>query len=277
MQLSYCLRSGSIRQTPEPGGRNRLLENSPHLYEVAVHSFNRAANTVKEAMGLSPCGDAFSQIDLKSQIFPAVPSTPMRAGLGIDTLLGQPEPGDRTTGDEMFGDDFGGVGGLDVAVPDGVGVYHNGWAMFALVQAEGFVDADCRGQAGGFGELLELGEKLALSITCAGWARSVGGTDIMTDKDMAFKCGQKRNPPEIRVIDERDSGLASLQVSEPASGLRWSHAPGRKKATNMRLILAEKGQKSGVFAWKWGLNSWLYLTISQYAEITTCLFCVCYG
>ena len=77
-----------------------------------------------------------------------------------------------------------------MAIPDGIGINHYGWAVFALIQTSGFVDADFGAKSGGFGELLQLGEELALSVGGAGWAGSIGGSGVVTDKNVAFKCGQ---------------------------------------------------------------------------------------
>jgi hypothetical protein len=85
---------------------------------------------------------------------------------------------------------FRGVWGLHMAVPDGLRVNHNDRAVFALVQAERFVDAHRCAETGGFRELLQLRVQLALSIRGAGWPRRIGGTDIVADKYVAFKRGQ---------------------------------------------------------------------------------------
>lgn len=69
-------------------------------------------------------------------------SAAVRAGFGVEAVLGEAEPFDRTAGDEVLGDDFCGVFGLDVAVPDGLGINDDGRSVLTLVEAEGLVDAD---------------------------------------------------------------------------------------------------------------------------------------
>ncbi len=114
----------------------------------------------------------------------------MRAALGVDALLGQPQPLHGPAAHQVFRDNLRGVAELDVAVPDGLRVNHHCGAVLALVQTAGFVDAHLTAQPGGFGELLQLGVQFAFSVGGAGWAGRVGGAGVVADKDVAFKCGQ---------------------------------------------------------------------------------------
>jgi len=112
------------------------------------------------------------------------------AGFGVDAFLGEAEALDGTAGDEMFGDDLGGVFRLHAAVPDGLRVNNDRWSVLALVEAERLVDAHRGAEAGGLGLLLQGGEERADAIGGAGWPRSAGGAYVMTDKDVMFKRGQ---------------------------------------------------------------------------------------
>ena len=111
----------------------------------------------------------------------------MRAGFGVDALLGKAETLHGTAANEVFFDDDGSVFRLDVAVPHGFRVDDNRGAVFALVEAAGLVDAHAAGEAGGLSELLQLRVQLALAIGGAGWARRIGGALIVTDEDVTFK------------------------------------------------------------------------------------------
>lgn len=91
----------------------------------------------------------------------------MGAGLGVEAFVGEAEALDWSAADEVLIDDFGGVFGADVAVPDGLRVNDDGGAVFALVEATGLVDADARGEAGGLGKLLDGGVEFALAVGIA--------------------------------------------------------------------------------------------------------------
>jgi hypothetical protein len=114
----------------------------------------------------------------------------VRAGLGVDALLGQAQSLDGPAAHQVLIHDLRGVTGLHMAVPDGVGIDHNRWPMFALVQAKGFVDAYGGAESGGFGQLLQLGEELTFAVRGAGRARRIGRTSVVADKNVMLKRGQ---------------------------------------------------------------------------------------
>jgi hypothetical protein len=114
----------------------------------------------------------------------------MRAGFGVDAFVGQTQALDRPAAHQVLFHDLCGVSGLHMAVPDGFGVNHYRWSMFALVKAHGFVDAHGSAKTGGFRQLLQLGMKLAFPIGSARWAGRIGGTGVMTDKNVVFERGQ---------------------------------------------------------------------------------------
>jgi hypothetical protein len=116
--------------------------------------------------------------------------TAVGAGFCVDALFGQAQALDGMAAYQVLFHDGRGVRGLQVAVPDGIGVNDDRRPMFALVEAAGFVDADFDAEAGGFGELLQLCEELAFSVGSAGRAGRIGGTGVLADKDVTFKCGQ---------------------------------------------------------------------------------------
>ncbi len=116
----------------------------------------------------------------------------MRAAFRVNAFIGKAQPLDRLAADEMLLHNLGCVGGLNVAVPDGFGVDHNGGSVFALVKTAGFVDAHLGAQSCGFGQLLDLRMEFALSIAGARRARGIGGTDICADKNMAFEYRQAK-------------------------------------------------------------------------------------
>ena len=116
--------------------------------------------------------------------------TAVRAGLGVDARVGKTQALDGPASYKVLLHNLRGVAGLHVAVPDGFGIDHYRGAMFALIQAERFVDANGSAESGSLGQLLQLGVEIAFAIGGAGWARRIGGTGIMADKDVAFERGQ---------------------------------------------------------------------------------------
>jgi hypothetical protein len=117
-------------------------------------------------------------------------STAMRAGFAVDAVFGDAKALDGTTGDEVFGNNFSGVFGPDVAVPDGVRIDNHGGAVLALVEATGLVDAHPAGEACFFAKLLQARVQIALSVACAGWPGGLSRADIVADEDVTFKQGQ---------------------------------------------------------------------------------------
>ena len=116
----------------------------------------------------------------------------MRAGFGVDALFGQAQALDGTASDEMLFYNRRGVFGLDVAVPDSIGIHDNIRPMLALVEAKRFVDANASAESGVPGQLRKARVQFALPVFGAGGARGAIGTDIMTDEDVTFESGQAR-------------------------------------------------------------------------------------
>jgi hypothetical protein len=88
----------------------------------------------------------------------------VRTGFGVDAFIRQAQAFHGPAADQVLLDNLRRVSRLHVAVPDGFWINDNGGAVLALVKASRLVDPDLGAEASGFGELLQLGEELALSI-----------------------------------------------------------------------------------------------------------------
>jgi hypothetical protein len=91
----------------------------------------------------------------------------VRTAFRIDASLGEPQTLNGAAADQVFFHDFGRVFGLDEAVPDGIWINHHRGPMFALIQAQRFVDSDAVGETRGLRQLLQLGVQFALPIGSA--------------------------------------------------------------------------------------------------------------
>jgi hypothetical protein len=67
--------------------------------------------------------------------------TPVRADLGVDAFVGKPKALNGPAADQMLFDNFRGVRRLHMAIPNGLRVDHDRGPVFALIEAEGFIDA----------------------------------------------------------------------------------------------------------------------------------------
>jgi len=114
----------------------------------------------------------------------------MGASFGIQTLVGNAQPLNRNAGDEVLGNNDCGIAGLHIAVPDCLRIDHHNRPMLTLIQTTGFVDAHFAGQAGRFGQLLQLEVQIALAIDRARDAGSSRWTGVVANKNMVFECGQ---------------------------------------------------------------------------------------
>lgn len=141
----------------------------------------------------------------------------MRAGLGIDTLIGQPQPLHRPAIHQVFLHNFRGIFGLHVSVPDRLWIDDDGGPMLALVEAAGFVDPDSISQARSLGELLQLRMQFALSIRGARRPRSAFGTGIMADKNVMLEQGQSMLLLLQAYRVEFNAKLSTFAPAQPAS------------------------------------------------------------
>jgi len=139
----------------------------------------------------------------------------MRARLGIDAAIGEPQPLDGTAGDQMLFNDLSCVFGAHATVPDRLRIDHNGGAVLALIETEGFVDADAVGNSRSFSQLLQLGVQFAFAIRGAGRAGCSGGTNVVANEDVVFKRRQARESSCFQT--KRRSRRKKLSTNMPAS------------------------------------------------------------
>jgi hypothetical protein len=135
----------------------------------------------------------------------------MGAALRIAALLGNAQPLHWPAAYKVLGNNFFGIFGLHVAVPDRVGVNHHRGAVLALVKAAGLIDSHLRAQSSLPRQLLQPRMQIAFSILRATGPRRIGGSDIMTDKNVAFECGQAANL----------LGIDNLRVKPPSAGTKF--------------------------------------------------------
>jgi hypothetical protein len=127
---------------------------------------------------------------LRTSIFPActvLRLLSVRTGFGVDALISQAQPLHRPAADQVLLYDLRRIFGLDVPVPNRLGIHHHRRPVFALVKAPGLVDPNLAGKAGFLGQLLQLRVQLALSIGRAGGTRRIRGARIVADKNVVFK------------------------------------------------------------------------------------------
>jgi hypothetical protein len=117
-------------------------------------------------------------------------SASMRAALCIETRVGNAQPLDGLTADQMFLHNSHRVFGLNIAVPDCLWIYHHCWSVFTLIEAPGLVDAHHSGQPIVLCQLLQCSVKIALAVGGARWARCTLWAHVMTYKYVVLKCGQ---------------------------------------------------------------------------------------
>ena len=117
----------------------------------------------------------------------------MRARFGVDAALAQAEALDGATCNEMLGDDGLSVFGADVAVPDGIGVYHHRGPVLALIEAAGLVNAHSAGESRLLDELLQAGVQIAFPIAGAGGAWRLRRANVVADKDVALEPGHRQS------------------------------------------------------------------------------------
>jgi hypothetical protein len=142
----------------------------------------------------------------------------MRAGFSVDAFVGKAQALDGSSANQMLLDNCGRVRWLYMAVPDGLRVHHHSRPVFALIEAEGFIDAHGRAEPRRFGQLLQLGVKLAFAIRGAGRARRIGRTGVVADKNMALKRGQAVFLLKIDDWRQRRVRLKGASQSRVSSG-----------------------------------------------------------
>jgi hypothetical protein len=114
----------------------------------------------------------------------------MRAALGINACVRQPQPLHGSPVHQVFLHNFRSIFGLHMPIPDCLGIHHDSGAVLALIQATGLVDAHRAPQPRGLGQLLELRMQFAFTVRSARGARRAFRTGIMADENVAFEQGQ---------------------------------------------------------------------------------------
>ncbi len=109
---------------------------------------------------------------------------------GVDTGVIDAQPFHRVAVYEMLFHDLLGILGPDSPVPDCIRINYHGRPVLALVETQGFVNANAIGQTSGLGKLLQLGKDFALSVAGARRARCAFGPDIMTNENVMLEKGQ---------------------------------------------------------------------------------------
>ncbi len=107
--------------------------------------------------------------------------------LDVEAGVGEAQALDGTAVEEVFGDDLLDVCKVDEAVPDGFWVNHDDGAMFALVEAAGFVGSNVVLEASIFDGVLESGFEL---FAATGKAAGTGGGFVAfvgADEDVVVK------------------------------------------------------------------------------------------
>jgi hypothetical protein len=123
----------------------------------------------------------------------------MRACFGVYARVGKAEAFHGTAIDQVLLHDLRGIFGLHVAIPNCLGIDDHRGTVFALVKAEGLIDANSVAEAGCFRQLLQLGVQLALAVSCARGPRSTFRTGVMADEDVVLERWQMVPPsPDYR-------------------------------------------------------------------------------
>ena len=107
--------------------------------------------------------------------------------LGIEAGCGEAQALHGPAMQEVLGDDFIHVFKLDEAVPDGLGIDHDDWAMLALIEAAGLVGADEMLEASVFDGILEGGFELLAAMGKAARAGRGLVALVGADEDVMLK------------------------------------------------------------------------------------------
>jgi hypothetical protein len=114
----------------------------------------------------------------------------MRTRRVIETRVRDHQIVEDLTAEDGFGNDPGYVLDRDVAIPDSLGINHDGRPMLALFEAAGMVGADQRAESGLFQLLLERLAQRLLPFGIAAAARVARRTDIAADENVM---GERRH------------------------------------------------------------------------------------
>ncbi len=115
----------------------------------------------------------------------------MRASLRVNATLRQSQPLHRTPADQVLLHNLRCIFRSYVAIPHCFGIYHHSGPVLALVQASGFVDPHPAIKSCFSAQLFQPRMQLTISIVRTGGPRRIGRADIVADKNVALKRGQK--------------------------------------------------------------------------------------
>ncbi len=88
----------------------------------------------------------------------------MRTDCRVQAVIGDEQALDWTACNKVLTHDLRHIIDFDGAIPNGLRVDDNGWAMLALLEASGFVDADAGDKASSLDGVFESGMKLTLAV-----------------------------------------------------------------------------------------------------------------
>ncbi len=120
----------------------------------------------------------------------------MLAGSGVDAAFGQQQSLDRTSRDQMRGNNFIHIGLRDMSIPDGFRIDDYGGPMFALIEAAGLVDPDAPFKTCGIDGLLEARLQLRLAIGITAGPRAAGFALVDADKYVPLELCQEALLPK---------------------------------------------------------------------------------
>jgi hypothetical protein len=109
------------------------------------------------------------------------------AFLGVEAGVGQAQALNGAAVEKMLGDDLLDVFDVDEAVPDRLGIDDHDWAVFALVEAAGFVGADVMFEADILDRVFEGGFELFTAGKKAAWTGGAFVALVGADEDVVVK------------------------------------------------------------------------------------------
>ncbi len=118
----------------------------------------------------------------------------MRATLGIEARICQPQPFHGPSMHKMFVHNLIHIFHVNKPIPDGVWIDHHNWPMLALVQATQFVGADLSLQSGLLHRILKSRLQLPAVLPAATWPCGAFVPLIGADKNVVLKLRQSRLP-----------------------------------------------------------------------------------
>jgi hypothetical protein len=111
----------------------------------------------------------------------------MRATLGVQAGIGQPQALHRTAVQQMLLNDFSHVPGMHKAVPDGVGIDHHDRSVLALVETAQLIRPDLSLQPGVLDGVLERALQLSAALAGAAWTRCAFVAFVGADEDVMLE------------------------------------------------------------------------------------------